>query len=215
MNQELLNQIKANIEFGKAKLVKELIAQAIQDSIDATKILNAMLDAMSVVGEKFKKNDIFVPEVLVSARAMNQGIEVLKPLLIQENIKPIGKAIIGTVEGDLHDIGKNLVKMMLIGSGIEVIDLGVDVKANRFVEEAVKEEVQIICMSALLSTTMQHMKPVIELLKEQQLRSKFIVMVGGAPVSPMFAKQIGADFTSNDAATAATYAKEILLSRHS
>jgi 5-methyltetrahydrofolate--homocysteine methyltransferase len=213
MMQEILNEIRINLEAGRAKIVKERIVQAIEEEIDVSFILNTMLDGMNNIGEKFKNNDIFVPEVLVAARAMNQGLELIKPLMIQHDVKPIGKAIIGTVEGDLHDIGKNLVKMMFVGTGIEVIDLGVDVKPHTFVEQAVSHNVQLICMSALLTTTMAHMRPVIALLEEKNIRNQFTVMVGGAPLTSHFAKQIGADFTASDAATAAQYAKSILSNR--
>ena len=163
---------------------------------------------MMIVGTKFKNNEVFVPEVLVAARAMNAGLAVLEPKLVEVGNEPVGKAVIGTVQGDLHDIGKNLVVMMLKGAGFEIYDLGVDVAPSAFVDKAEEVGADIICMSALLTTTMPKMQDCVETLKERNLRDKYIVMVGGAPVNDSFAKQIGADYYTPDAATAAEVAKK-------
>jgi len=146
--------------------VVELTKQAIDEGFSASEILDALLSGMGVIGEKFKNNEIFVPEVLVAARAMNGGLEVLAPLLEQQGVQPVGKVIIGTVKGDLHDIGKNLVRMMMVGAGLEVIDLGVDVSPEKFVEAIKENEPQIVAMSALLTTTMTNMKTIIKAIEE-------------------------------------------------
>lgn len=169
---------------------------------------DALLAGMGIVGEKFKKEEVFVPEVLIAARAMNKGVEVLKPYLQDSDSQGKGKAILGTVKGDLHDIGKNLVKIMLEGKGIEVIDLGTDVSAETFIEEAKKNDADIICCSALLTTTMPEMKRVVELVKSENLDVK--IMIGGAPVNQDFCDEIGADYYTDDAASAADVAKSIL-----
>lgn len=171
---------------------------------------DALIQAMSVVGEKFKNNEIYVPEVLIAARAMKAALEVLKPILTETGVKPIGKVVIGTVKGDLHDIGKNLVAMMMTGAGLEVIDLGVDVAPEKFCEAVKNHNPQIVAMSALLTTTMPNMKTTIEKLQEQGLRDKVKVIVGGAPVTESFAKSIGADGYAPDAASAAELAKKFV-----
>jgi methylmalonyl-CoA mutase cobalamin-binding domain/chain len=163
---------------------------------------------MGIIGEKFKKNEVFVPEVLVAARAMSQGTAVLKPLLVGENIKPAGKACIGTIKGDLHDIGKNLVKMMMESKGFEVIDLGADVAPETFIETAIKENCQLICISALLTTTMSGMEDVVKAAKAAGIHDKVKIMVGGAPLTSGFAEMIGADAYTPDATTAAEVALE-------
>ncbi len=204
-----LTEISELLQKGKAKLVKELVTQALEEGTDPRDILNeGLLSGMMIVGEKFKKNEVFVPEVLVAARAMNAGITILEPKLVEVGNEPVGKAVIATVKGDLHDIGKNLVAMMLKGAGFEVIDLGVDADAESLVNKAEEVGADVICMSALLTTTMPNMKACIDLLKERGLRDKYIVMVGGAPVNQAFADQIGADFYTPDAATAATTARD-------
>ncbi|MCI8594315.1 MAG: cobalamin-binding protein [Oscillospiraceae bacterium] len=207
----IINEINEAMQKGKAKQVKQLIPQALEEGIPAQQILNeGLLDAMSVVGEKFKNNEVFVPEVLVAARAMNAGTALLKPYLSSEGGESKGKACIGTVEGDLHDIGKNLVRMMLEGKGLEVIDLGVDVTAEKFLEAVQNEGVQLVCCSALLTTTMPNMSKVIDALKAAGVRDSVKVMVGGAPVTPEFAESIGADAYTPDAASAANKAVELL-----
>lgn len=163
---------------------------------------------MSIVGERFKNEEIFVPEVLIAARAMNKGVDVLKPYLQDNETYNKGKAVIGTVKGDLHDIGKNLVKIMLEGKGIEVIDLGTDVSAERFIDEAKKNNVDIICCSALLTTTMDEMKRVVDLVRAEKLDVK--IMIGGAPVNQEFCDEIGADYYTDDAGSAAEVAQSIL-----
>ncbi len=164
---------------------------------------------MNIVGERFKNNEFYVPEVLIAARAMSRGMEVLKPILVKSGVKPVAKIAIGTVKGDLHDIGKNLVSMMLQGAGFEMNDLGVDVSAQRFIE-AVKQGAQMVGLSALITTTMPSMKEVIDALKKEGLRNKVKVMVGGAPLTQEYADEIGADGYAPDAASAVDKAKELL-----
>ena len=204
---ELLDQISENLQKGKAKAVKELVRQAIDEGIPADTILNeGLISGMDVIGAKFKANEIFVPEVLIAARAMNMGAALLKPILAENGAKTTGKVCIGTVKGDLHDIGKNLVRMMLESKGLEVIDLGVDVTAERFVETAQKEGCQIICCSALLTTTMGVMADVVKAAKDAGIRDQVKIMIGGAPVTQAYCQQIGADAYTPDAATAAEVA---------
>jgi len=201
---EILNQISALLQRGKAKDVKALVAQAIEEGIPAGAILNdGLLAGMNVVGQRFKNNEIFVPEVLIAARAMNMGAALLKPLLASEGVKAAGKVCIGTVKGDLHDIGKNLVKMMLEGKGLEVIDLGTDVPAEAFVNTAKEQGCQVICCSALLTTTMDVMRDIVKCAQDAGIRDQVKIMVGGAPVTEAFANEIGADVYTPDAATAA------------
>ncbi|MDY4661923.1 corrinoid protein [Pseudoflavonifractor capillosus] len=200
----ILTDISENMQRGKAKIVKELVQQAIDQGIPAQQILEeGLLSGMSVIGEKFKNNEIFVPEVLVAARAMNSGSELLKPLLMENGVKASGKVCIGTVRGDLHDIGKNLVKMMMEGKGLEVIDLGVDVAPETYVETAKNQGCQIICCSALLTTTMSVMGDVVKAAEAAGIRDKVKIMIGGAPVTEAFCQQIGADKYTPDGATAA------------
>ena len=177
--------------------------------------MGALLSGMMIIGGKFKRNEVFVPEVLVAARAMNAGVSILEPKLIEIGDEPVGKAVVGTVKGDLHDIGKNLVIMMMKGAGFEIFDLGTDVPAEAFVDKAEEVGADVIGMSALLTTTMPNMKDVVDVLNERGLRDKYIVMVGGAPVNQAFADQIGADYYTADATSAAETAKEAVLSRKS
>ena len=207
----IIQEISEFLQKGRAKNVKALVEQALSEGVDAKAILNeGLLDGMMIVGGKFKRNEVFVPEVLVAARAMNAGLAILEPRLVEIGNEPVGKAVIGTVKGDLHDIGKNLVAMMLKGAGFEVIDLGVDVEAETFIAKAEEVGADVIGMSALLTTTMQSMKDTIELLKEKGLRDKYIVMIGGAPITDSFAEEIGADYYTPDAASAAEIAKEVV-----
>ena len=200
----ILNDISENLQRGKAKVVKELVQQAIDQGIPAQQILDeGLLSGMNVVGEKFKNNEVFVPEVLVAARAMNMGASLLKPLLAESGLKASGRVCIGTVKGDLHDIGKNLVKMMMEGKGLEVIDLGTDVAPETFVETAQKENCSVICCSALLTTTMGVMGDVVKAAEAAGIRDHVKIMVGGAPVTEGFCQQIGADKYTSDAASAA------------
>ena len=201
-------ELAAAVEKGKSKLVAGLVEEALAEGNAPIDVLNkGMIDAMSVVGEKFKNNEIFVPEMLVAARAMKKGVEVLKPHLGGDNAASIGKAVVGTVQGDLHDIGKNLVVLMIESAGFEVIDLGVDVPAEKFVEAAADPDVKIVGVSALLTTTMPAMKATVAALNEAANRANFKVMVGGAPITQEFADEIGADAYTTDAASAASVAK--------
>ena len=200
----ILNEISENLQRGKAKLVKELVQKAIDEGVSVEKILNeGLLHGMNIIGEKFKNNEVYVPEVLVAARAMNMGTQVIKPYLAESGIVAKGRVCIGTVQGDLHDIGKNLVKMMMEGKGLEVVDLGTDVSAETFIKTAVEQNCQVICCSALLTTTMGVMEEVVRLANEQGLRDKIKIMVGGAPVNEDFCRKIGADVYTSDAASAA------------
>lgn len=207
----ILEEISSLLQRGKAKDVKILVQQALDEKITPTMILNeGLIKGMSIIGGKFKNNEVFVPEVLVAARAMNSGLEILRPALIASGAKSIGKALICTVQGDLHDIGKNLVKMMLEGQGIEVIDLGVDVEPDTIVNAVKENHPQIVCLSALLTTTMMNQKEIIDALVTAGVRDQVKVMVGGAPVTQGFAEEIGADAYSADAATAAEVALSFL-----
>jgi 5-methyltetrahydrofolate--homocysteine methyltransferase len=211
MNQ-ILNEISLALQGGNAKSVKELVEKAIEEKISAQDILEqGLLSGMDVVATKFKANDMFVPEVLLSARAMNAGSALLKPLLAEGGVKAAGKAIIGTVKGDLHDIGKNLVTMMFEGKGLEVIDLGVDVPPERFVSVYEEEKPDIVAISALLTTTMGEMKNTVEALNAAG--AKTAIMVGGAPVTEQFGQSIGADYYADDAAGAAELAKSVILAK--
>ncbi len=207
----LLTEISENLQSGKAKIVKELVQQALDAGIPVKQILDeGLLSGMNIIGKKFKNNEVFVPEVLVAARAMNHGVAVLKPHLVDANVQAIGRVCIGTVQGDLHDIGKNLVKMMMEGKGIEVIDLGTDVPPATFIDTAREQGCQIICLSALLTTTMGMMKEVVDAAEKAGLRDQVKIMVGGAPVTDAFCEQIGADAYTPDAASAADRAVELL-----
>lgn len=205
-----LSALAESIINGKAKDAKELVQKALDAKVPVSEILNSgLIKGMSVVGEKFKNNEFYVPEVLIAARAMHGAMDILKPLLASSGVKPIGTVSIGTVKGDLHDIGKNLVVMMLEGAGFEIMDLGIDVPAEKFVE-SVKNGAQVIAMSALLTTTMTAMKTTIDALKEAGVRDKVKVMIGGAPVTQNYADEIGADGYARDAASGADKAKELL-----
>ena len=203
----MLSQISENLQKGKAKIVKQLVQEAIDSGISAKDILEkGLIAGMNVVGEKFRNNEIFVPEVLVAARALNMGSTLLKPLLAADGVKASGRVCIGTVQGDLHDIGKNLVKMMMEGKGLEVVDLGTDVSAETFVNTAKEQNCQIICCSALLTTTMPVMEEVVKAAEAAGIRDQVKIMIGGAPVTPEFCQQIGADAYTPDAASAADQA---------
>jgi len=205
-------EISEALQKGRTKAVKELVQRAVEEGVSAVIILNdGLLVGMEVMGEKFKNNDVYVPEVLMAAKAMNGGMEILKPLLAEDNVKPIGKAVIGTVKGDMHDIGKNLVRMMFEGKGIEVLDLGSNVSAEQFYEGYEKLGAQIIACSALLTTTMNEMENVVKYFTEKGARDKVTIMVGGAPITDNFCKSIGADYYTPDAATAADVAKQVLI----
>ncbi len=205
---EILNNICELLQKGKAKDVKEQVEKALKEDFSPKDILTeGLISGMSIIGRKFKNNEIFVPEVLIAARAMNAGLEILKPALVKSGVEPVGKALICTVKGDLHDIGKNLVKMMIEGQGIECIDLGVDVSAEKIVEAIKEHKPDIVCLSALLTTTMMAQKDIIDAVTKAGLRDTVKIMVGGAPVTEDFAMEIGADAYTPDAASAAVTAR--------
>jgi len=205
-----LEGIKESLIKGDANKVKELVEAAVNEKTPVGDILNqGLIAGMNVVGVKFKNNEFYVPEVLIAARAMHAGMGIIEPILAESGIEPIGKIAVGTVKGDLHDIGKNLVIMMLKGGGFEVEDLGIDVPDEKFVEVA-KKGVQLIGLSALLTTTMPAMKTAIEALKTAGLKDRVKVMIGGAPITQAYADEIGADGYSPDAASAVDKAKELI-----
>ena len=206
----ILTDINENLQKGKAKVVCSLVQTALEEKLDPQEIMQTLLDGMAVIGEKFKRDEVFVPDVMIAARAMNQGLNLLKPHLLSAGIENKGRACVGTVKGDLHDIGKNLVKLMLEGRGFEVIDLGVDVAPETFVKTAIERECDLICCSALLTTTMTSMADVVRLAAEAGIRDKVKIMVGGAPVDQRFCDHIGADAYTRDAATAADKAVEFV-----
>ena len=211
MAAEILLEISEKLQKGKTKDIKALVPQALEAGVPAAEILNdGLLAGMSIIGVKFKNNEVFVPEVLIAARAMKAGTEILKPYLVSADAKPLGKVVLGTVRGDLHDIGKNLVKIMLEGKGLEVIDLGVDVAPEAFVSAAKENGANIIACSALLTTTMEEMKNVVDLCKAEGIRDNVKIMVGGAPITDAFCEEIGADKYTPDAASAAEAAAAFL-----
>ncbi|MFQ5637729.1 MAG: corrinoid protein [bacterium] len=200
---ETLKQISEFLQQGDHKRVFELTKRAIGQNLPPKDILdNGLIAGMNVIGEQFRKHEIFLPEVLMAARAMYAGMDQLKPLLIKEGVPNAGKVVIGTVQGDLHDIGKNLVSILLKGAGFEIIDLGKDVPPERFIEAAQKEEAQVIGLSALLTTTTPMMNKVIDLVKDSGLNHSVKILIGGAPVTEEFAQEIGADAYAYDAAKA-------------
>ncbi len=210
MAEEILQGIKDAIIAGNANKTKELVDKAVKDNLPIEKILNeGLIAGMMIVGTKFKNNEFYVPEVLIAARAMHSGMSIMEPLIAKAGIKPVAKVAIGTVKGDLHDIGKNLVVMMWKGAGFAVDDLGIDVPAEKFVE-AVKGGTSVLGLSALLTTTMVAMKDVIEALKTAGVRDKVKIVIGGAPVTQSYADEIGADAYAADAATAVDKVKEVL-----
>jgi len=210
-NSQILKQIASSLYRGEDKTVADLVQQALDQGMTSIEILNGGLIAgMDEVGRDFKAGQLYVPEVLIAARAMQAGMNVLRPLLAESDVPSVGKYVIGTVQGDLHDIGKNLVKMMLEGAGFETIDLGVDVKPDDFVAAVREHQPQLLGMSALLTTTMPGMKATIEALEEAGLRDTVKIMVGGAPVTAAFAEQIEADAYAPDAATAVDVARKLV-----
>ena len=209
MSIAILNEISENLQKGKAKIVVELVQKALDEGVSANDILNeGLLAGMGIIGEKFKNDEVYVPEVLVAARAMNKGAVLLKPHLAAAGVEATGKVVIGTVQGDLHDIGKNLVKMMLEGKGLEVIDLGADVAPETFIQTAIDQNCKVVCLSALLTTTMGVMEDVVKKAEEMGVRDQLKIMIGGAPVSAEFCAKIGADIYTPDAASAADVAVE-------
>ncbi len=202
MAQKMLQELSENLINGKADRVKELAQQALDQGIAAKEVLdNGLVKGMEIVGEKFESNEFYLPELLVAARAMYSGMEVIKPQLAESDVGGKGTLIIGTVKGDLHDIGKNVTVMMFEGAGFKVVDLGADVTPERFVEEVRKHPDCIVGMSALLTTTMIHMRETIVALQEANLRDKVRVIIGGAPITEEFANEIGADAYAVDAST--------------
>jgi 5-methyltetrahydrofolate--homocysteine methyltransferase len=200
---EILKDIGENLLAGNDTKVAEQVAQAIQSGVPTVEILDdGLIAGMNVVGARFKKHDMFLPEVLLSARAMTAGVKVLRPLLIAEEVPSRGKVVLGSIQGDLHDIGKNLVGIMLEGAGFEVVDLGIDVSPAKFIDSAIAENASVIGLSSLLTTTMALMKEVVELAEERGLSEQVKVIVGGAPLSEEFAQSIGADGYAYDAANA-------------
>ena len=207
----IYENISEMLQKGKRKDVAALVTQALEEGCAPADILNQGLVAgMNVIGEKFHNNEVFVPEVLVAARAMNEGLKILKPALTKEGVEPLGKCVICTVRGDMHDIGKNLVRMMLEGQGIECIDLGTDVAPEQIVAAVKESGAQLVCLSALLTTTMGSQKDTIDALKAAGIRDSVKVMVGGAPVTQAYADEIGADCYTLDAAAAAQAARAFL-----
>ena len=209
-----IEELNHAVEIGKAKLVPGLVQECLDEGFAPIDILNkGMIDAMAVVGDKFKRNEIFVPEMLIAAKAMKKGVEILKPHLAGDNSAKIGKMAMGTVAGDLHDIGKNLVIMMIESTGYEVVDLGIDVPVERFLEAASDPEVTVIGVSALLTTTMPAMQETVAALNKHPRRGEFKIMVGGAPITQAFADEIGADVYTEDAASAGQAAKALALAK--
>jgi len=206
-----LKELSLAVEQGKGKKVKELVNQAVAEGISVKTILDeGLISAMGIVGEKFRLNQVYIPEMLVAARAMSMGLTILEPLLTATGVQPIGRVVIGTVKGDLHDIGKNLVAMMMKGMGATVYDLGIDVPDRTFVEKAEELNADVVCISALLTTTMPAIGDVIKEFEKSQNRKKYYIMIGGAPVSQSFAEQVGADGYSANASEAADMAKAYL-----
>lgn len=203
--------IANNLIAGQAPKVKALVEQAVQEGTHVGDILQqGLIKGMSVIGQRFKNNECYVPEVLIAARAMKAGMEIIRPLLASAHVEPVGTVVIGTVKGDLHDIGKNLVAMMLEGAGFRVIDLGVDVSPQQFIDAVQQHGAQIIGMSALLTTTMTSMKAIVEAIKTAGLDGRVRTMIGGAPVTQAYANEIGANGYARDAASATDIAKELL-----
>jgi 5-methyltetrahydrofolate--homocysteine methyltransferase len=207
----VLEDLKESVINGNEKKVIEYTQKALDEGVDLEKILNdGFIPGMDVVGSKFQANEIYVPEMLISAKAMKAGMKILEPLLTEAGVEPIGKVVIGTVKGDLHDIGKNLVAMMLEGGGFEVVDAGVDVTPQKFMDLVKENKPDILGLSALLTTTMSEIKNVIDSFKENGLRDDIQIMVGGAPLNEDYAKEVGADGYSPDAASAVLVAKKLL-----
>jgi 5-methyltetrahydrofolate--homocysteine methyltransferase len=206
-----LKEIREAIITGRPDDAKDLAQKALQGGGEADKILNeTLIPAINEVGEKFGRNEIFFPEMLVSAMAMKEALSVLRPVLVDKGIRAIGRVVLGTVQGDLHDIGKNLVGMLLEGAGFEVIDLGIDIPKELFIKATRERNPQLLALSALLTTTMPRMKEVIDILEREGLREQVKVIIGGAPVTQQYADEIGADGYAPDAASAASKARGIL-----
>ena len=204
---QILQEISTFLQKGKTKNVEELVAKALSEGVSAKQILEeGLLHGMDIIGAKFKKDEVYVPEVLISAKAMNAGTALLKEHLKGEDVKSSGKVVLGTVKGDLHDIGKNLVRMMMEGKGLDVVDIGIDIPAEKFIEAAKAENADIIACSALLTTTMGEIKTIIDAATAAGIRDKVKIMAGGAPVTQAYCDSIGADLYAPDAASAADVA---------
>lgn len=209
--EAILAEIRENVIGGKRDIVEEKVKSALSEKIAPDKILTeALISAMSEVGDRFEKGEFYVPEMLIAARAMQAGLAILKPRLAEEGIPTAGKVLIGTVKGDLHDIGKNLVSMMLEGAGFEIVDLGTDVAPEKFGEAVREHKPGVVGMSALLTTTMQSMRSTIQAMEDMDVRKNVKVIIGGAPVTEAFAKEIGADGYAPDASRAVALTKKLL-----
>ena len=208
---DIWQEIASKLYEGQDQAVAALVQQALDQGMAPSEILQGgLITGMDEVGRDFKAGDLFVPEVLIAARAMHAGMDILRPLLVEGEVPSMGKCVIGTVQGDLHDIGKNLVKMMLEGAGFEIVDLGVDVKSSAFVDAVREHRPDVLGLSALLTTTMVNIGAVIEALEEAGLRHSVKIMVGGAPVTAVFSEQVGADGYAPDAASAVDIARELI-----
>jgi len=208
---KLLQDIASAVENGDSAAVKELVRRALVSSVPPDRVLNSgLVLGMNIIGQKFKKNEVFIPEVLIATRAMNAGLEILRPALTQTGFRFKGKVVLATVKGDLHDIGKKIVGMMLEGAGYEVLDIGVDISKDRLLSSAKKEHPHILGLSALLTTTMTYMREVIEALEAARLRKKVKVIIGGAPVTKSYAEEIKADGYAPDAASAVSLVGSLL-----
>ncbi len=208
----VLEDISSAVQQGNRKSTTELVQKALDEGLDATTILDeGLVAAMTIIGDKFSRNEVFVPEMLIGARAMSAGTELLKPYLVEQGAEPLGHAVIGTVKGDMHDIGKNLVRMMIEGKGIEIDDLGVDVSPDTFVAYLKEHpECSLLCLSTLLTTTMPMIPEIIKAVEEAGLRNQVKIMIGGAPVTQAFADETGADAYTPDAGSAAAKAAELV-----
>ena len=208
---EILTEVAANVEKGDSASVKESVRKAISQNISAEEILkNGLIKGMESIGKRFKKNEIFIPEVLIATRAMKAGMDIIRPRLTESGYKTRGKIVIGTVKGDLHDIGKNIVSMMLEREGYEIVDLGIDVPKERFIEIIKKENPDIVGMSALLTTTMSYMREVTSAINEEDLKSRTKIIIGGAPITQSYADEIKADGYAADASSAVILVKNLL-----
>ena len=206
-----LEEVSKAVEEGKLKQIEAIVGEALKDDIKATEILDAMIDAMGVVGEKFRTSEIFVPEMLMSAHTMKKAVEVIQPMLVESAATSLGTCVIGTITGDLHDIGKNLVALMIESAGFNIVDLGVDVPAEKFIEAInTHDNCNIVALSCLLTTTMPALSKSVEGIIAAGLKDKVKIIVGGAPITADYAKETGADGTAEDAASAAELAKKIV-----
>ena len=208
------SELSLAVQKGKSKVVKELVSKGIEEGAPVKDILDkGLIEPMGIIGEEFREGKVFVPEMLVAARAMSAGLKIIEPLFSESGIETVGTVVIGTVRGDLHDIGKNLVAMMMKGIGATVYDLGIDVPDEKFVEKAEEVGADIVCLSALLTTTMPAIGDVIKAFEDAGVRDKYYIMIGGAPVSQKFADEVHADAYTSNASDAADAAKEYLLSK--